>query len=323
MPGLSRAELERTARERRAEPPRVTLARIVRKASIESKDEAEFVRRLRDSRVLVRPRFGTGGQDTVVGFSVALKTTVGEPPVWFGGGKLSRDLTLSNLRQSWDRTAAVAAWSAAKTLTPGREAIIGDPDDWIRAVAGAERSVERLMAIPASDLAAWRGAAREAAGVFAAWSRRFEGDSPGPMAHASDALGRSAQYRRDDPVPPREAVRDFRGIAGIVAQSALDKDSPKAWAALVDQLAKTLRAVGNAHEARGEVEAAKALCGHLSDELAGLHDHFLTSTPHKLVPGEQIQGTWLAFPARGVEVYEDIYEAHGRHGVSHDHGFER
>src|ERR1035437_9837712 len=110
MPGLTRVELERTAREQRAEPPRVTLARIVRKASIESKDEAEFVRRLRDSRVLVRPRFGTGGQDTVVGFSVALKTTVGEPPVWFGGGKLSRYLTLPNLRQSWDRAAAVAEW---------------------------------------------------------------------------------------------------------------------------------------------------------------------------------------------------------------------
>ena len=49
MPGLSRAELERTAREQLAEPPRVTLARLVREASVASKDEAEFVRRLRGS----------------------------------------------------------------------------------------------------------------------------------------------------------------------------------------------------------------------------------------------------------------------------------
>ena len=68
MPGLSRAELERTAREQLAEPPRVTLARIVREASVASKDEAEFVRRLRGSGVLVRPRFETGGADAVVGY---------------------------------------------------------------------------------------------------------------------------------------------------------------------------------------------------------------------------------------------------------------
>ena len=49
LPGLSRAELERTAREQLAEPPRVTLARLVREASVASKDEAEFVRRLRGS----------------------------------------------------------------------------------------------------------------------------------------------------------------------------------------------------------------------------------------------------------------------------------
>ena len=37
MPGLSRAELERTAREHLAEPPRITLARMVREASVASK----------------------------------------------------------------------------------------------------------------------------------------------------------------------------------------------------------------------------------------------------------------------------------------------
>jgi hypothetical protein len=37
MPGLSRAEIERPAREGRAEPPRITLARIVREASVASK----------------------------------------------------------------------------------------------------------------------------------------------------------------------------------------------------------------------------------------------------------------------------------------------
>ena len=63
MPGLSRAELERTAREQLAEPPRITLARLVRAASVASKDEAEFVRRLRGSGALVRPRYASGGKE--------------------------------------------------------------------------------------------------------------------------------------------------------------------------------------------------------------------------------------------------------------------
>ena len=47
---------------------------MVREASVTSKDEAEFIRHLRGTGVLVRPRFETGGQDAVVGYSVAMKT---------------------------------------------------------------------------------------------------------------------------------------------------------------------------------------------------------------------------------------------------------
>jgi hypothetical protein len=129
MPGLSRAELERAARERRAEPPRITLARLVRAASIASKDEAEFVRRLRGSGVLVRPRFETGGKEAVVGYSVALGAKDGVAPIWFGGGRLAKDLTLPKLRQFWgisadSHNAAVREWSVVRS-PPGREAMVG------------------------------------------------------------------------------------------------------------------------------------------------------------------------------------------------------
>jgi hypothetical protein len=90
MPGLSRAELERTTREQLAEPPRITLARIAREASVASKDEAEFVRRLRGSGALARPRFETGGQHEVVGYSVAVRTTEGTAPIWFGRGEVGQ-----------------------------------------------------------------------------------------------------------------------------------------------------------------------------------------------------------------------------------------
>jgi hypothetical protein len=161
------------------------------------------------------------------------------------------------------------------------------PIDWRRAVAGVERSLERLRAVPVSDLASWHGAARESAGVFAAWSRRLEGTSPGPMAATADALARSAQRRMGEPTPDRGAVRDFRGVAAIVAQSQLSRESPVAWAALLDQLGKTLRTIGDAHSARGETEMAKVLVDTLSAEIASLHRRFQTNSIQELVPGER------------------------------------
>jgi Relaxase/Mobilisation nuclease domain len=316
MPGLSRAELERTAREQLAEPPRVTLARIVRVASMASKDEAEFVRRLQGSGALVRPRFESGGQEVVVGYSVAIREAESQKSIWFGGGKLAKDLTLPSLRQYWEvsvvqQKAAVAEWSALKSTLRGREAVLGGPADWQRAVAGIERTVETLKAIPASDLAVWRGAAREAAGVFAAWSRRFEGDSPGPMAAAADALARSAQSRPGEPVPSREAVPEFRGVASIVAQSELNNGSPIVWAMLIDQLGRTLRAIGDAHGARGEVEMAKVLVGDLSKELEVLHDRFEASSTRELVPGER------TYEDRRAAAIAEMLEHQPRHRRTH------
>ena len=145
-----------------------------------------------------------------------------------------------------DRTSAVNEWSAAKAVAPGRETIVGIPDDWRRAAGAIERAVDKLKEVPVSDLAAWRGASREAAGLFAAWSRRFERDTPGPMAAAAAALARSAQNRPGDSAPSRNAVANFRGVAAIVAQSQLSNKSPLAWAMLIDQLGRTLRTVGEA-----------------------------------------------------------------------------
>jgi Relaxase/Mobilisation nuclease domain len=326
MPGRSRAELERTARDQMPEPPRLILARMVREASVASRDEAEFVRRLRGSGVLLRPRFETGGKEAVVGYSVALRTRDGAPPIWFGGGKLARDLTLPNLRQFWevsvaDRTSAVVEWSAAKAVAPGRESILGIPDDWRRAAGAIERAVEKLKEVPVSDLAAWRGASREAAGIFAAWSRRFELDAPGPMAAAADALARSAQNRPGDPVPKRDAVGSFRGVAAIVAQSQLSNKSPMAWAMLIDQLGRTLRTIGEAHVGRAETETAASLVAGISRELEVLHDRFKTSSSSELLPDERVA---LDRPTPSWRKVPEHHTArHRRGGPSRDRSFGR
>lgn len=73
----------------------------------------------REHGVIVRPRWETGtGRTTVVGYSVARPSAPGsgEYLVWFGGGKLGKDLTLPALREGWDPDpAAVASWRAVDT----------------------------------------------------------------------------------------------------------------------------------------------------------------------------------------------------------------
>lgn len=145
LPAASRADREITARtDGPDEPPlRERLEHHVRAAAAASANEAEFVTRLREAGLLLRPRRGRGrdGQTTVTGYSVtgysvaedparggrtAPHRDTGQPgPIWFGGGKLAADLTLPKLRATWTpadhapahgRTArrdAVAAWLLA------------------------------------------------------------------------------------------------------------------------------------------------------------------------------------------------------------------
>jgi hypothetical protein len=77
---------------------RRVLERVVRACATAASDEADFVGRLRGEGVLWRARFGEGGRSEVVGYCVALPARHGERPVWYGGGRLSRELTLPRLR---------------------------------------------------------------------------------------------------------------------------------------------------------------------------------------------------------------------------------
>jgi len=52
----------------------VQLERRVRAAASAATDESDFLHRLREQEVAVRPRFATGDRARVVGMSVALPT---------------------------------------------------------------------------------------------------------------------------------------------------------------------------------------------------------------------------------------------------------
>ena len=122
-------------------------------------------------------------------------------------------------------------------------------------------------------------------------------------------------------MPNREAVSNFRGIAAIVAQSQLNNSSPMAWAMLIDQLGRTLRAIDGARIARGEAQTSKGLVDDLSHSLKALHDRFKMSSPSELMPDERIA------ESRTVPSWYKVPEHQGarhlRPGPSHDRGFGR
>jgi hypothetical protein len=102
----TRAESERTQRNGRAEPPRITVRRHVQEATAMAGSEADFFGRLRKSGCLIRERRSDRAPGMVTGYAVALPGDVSRSgePVWYGGGKLAPDLTLPKLRRRWERS---------------------------------------------------------------------------------------------------------------------------------------------------------------------------------------------------------------------------
>ena len=92
--GLTGAELNRAERTGK-EPSRVTLERAVRAAATMSGSEAEFVAAVRGMDIRIAPYFAAGRNDVVAGYKVGLK---GPDERMFGGGHLSKDLSLPRLR---------------------------------------------------------------------------------------------------------------------------------------------------------------------------------------------------------------------------------
>jgi hypothetical protein len=81
-------------------------------AAAHTRDEAGFFARLRETGVLVRPRFSEINPGQVTGYAVALAGHVGEDgaPLWYGGGRLAAGLTLPQLRAAWSRRTSQAGW---------------------------------------------------------------------------------------------------------------------------------------------------------------------------------------------------------------------
>lgn len=302
MPGLSRAEIEQTRRRGdNSEPDRLKLARIVRGCAAAAADETDFVQRLRESGVMVRPRYAPGGRSVVVGYSVARKpapsaraaardprragtssTNARSATLWFGGGRLGSDLSLPRLRESWNSTPAEAAmhvnaWGRTRPRSSSRPRYTGEVWDQAMQVLVGVR--EQLASVPADDVATWSAAARQAAGVLAAWSTRLETDRPGPLAAAADVLAASAQTRYGEArARPRGRINDLRGVAMVMAAVTGRTDQATRQAMLIRQITRLMQALHDMHLARGQAAQAAALAEVARNKLVHLHQRSTVST---------------------------------------------
>jgi hypothetical protein len=122
VPRPTRAEHEQAQRNRRSEPDRVTLRRIVQDAAATAVSEQDFFARIRDSGAGIRMRNAADQPGTATGYAVALPAGPaggGRKTIWFGGGKLAPDLTLPKLRRRWDHATGTGR-AAPATASAGQ-----------------------------------------------------------------------------------------------------------------------------------------------------------------------------------------------------------
>ena len=236
------------------------LERVVRACSTAAVDEPDFVARLRAENVLLRPRFAQASQERVEGYSVALRPEAGGKPIWFGGGRLSRELTLPRLRATWpevDQAAAAAAWRSRRAGFSART--VGWPTAAVEADAARQLQAlgDRLAQTRYEDRSAWAIVARDTAGVLAALSLRTE-PTPGAIAEAGRAVARSAQLRAVDvPGRPLRVLPPTQNAAAVFLSASSHRR--RSAQAIVSQLGGLVRAISDMHQAAGELDRAREL----------------------------------------------------------------
>lgn len=304
--GYDRAEKATAVRDDR-EMHRSSLARKVRASASASATEAEFVRRARDTGLLVRPRYAKNTTDVVVGYSVAERPKSGERPIWFGGGTLASDLKLGALREEWPdsphlATEAAAEWNAAarnkrKVSRAGPENATPSAGVWVEYTRNATALADQLRTIPRDDHATWAKAAREVSGAFAAWSYRLEA-TPGPLAATAAELSRTAQLRAPRQHGRPAALPSIAGTA-MLFMAASSKSKTAAQTALMVQLINTAFAVYEMHQQSGRTREAQRIRSVVENQLAP----FTATMPKAVSVGaEQQPAADAAVAPRAIDI---------------------
>lgn len=248
-PRPARAETEKARRTGRREPPRTALRRAVSKAAASATGPDDFLSKLADAGLLVRPRMSSTTPGEVTGYAVALpgdRNPAGDP-VWFGGGKLAADLTWPKLLQRWQ-----VGPPAPGTSTPERQRA------WDDATRAARTGAERL-AIPAPPTDCEDDAAHATGALLTVAATVVEGRRGGPLTNAADEFDRATRLPFGR-VPPRTTPGTTlrtaaRALAGLGRASG---DELAQVLALVLALAALAEAVAHLRAAQHRLAQAQA-----------------------------------------------------------------
>jgi MobA/VirD2-like, nuclease domain len=203
------AEAEKAARLGRAEAPRLTLQRTVRRAAAGAQSDDDFFGAIRSAGLRLDIRSTAGG--AVTGYSVALpgdRTGAGRA-VWFRGSSLAPDLSLPRVRERW--TAGVSgagsidtrasAWQLAAEHVHQAAAVLGQSGD--EAGAGEMVALGDFLATYAAEApTVVRDELREAARAFeragrSPMSRRLDSQASAHLRAATQLLSVGASIVAD------------------------------------------------------------------------------------------------------------------------------
>lgn len=295
-------ERARAVRVGAVETDREALRRRVRAAAVSTESEAEFVRELRAAGMVLRPRYAKDRTDEVTGYSIRMPAQKNlasgrwEKAIWFGGGHLAKDLTLSALRgwAGWEQSAqageeAVAEWGRSSTSRSGRS-LRPDAMSQKDAVAQLSRWSEYMRTIPVEDRDAWAKAASQTAGLFAAASLRTE-TTPGPLDRLARQLARAAQMpahqRRPHPV-------HGAGMRAVGRMLWAMKSPEAANLALVTALADCMVTITDMLAASGRATQAREMTVHARQALTEIHKRAAGVDPQRPHVRELGSPAWAA-----------------------------
>lgn len=319
MPGLTKDELSKADREGQTESPRTRLERTVRAAATSARSEADFVRRVRRSGTLIRPRWQQGGRTHVTGYSVALRPEQrGYKPVWFGGGKLAGDLSLERLRSQWESSGSeqraddLREWRPPgwRQMPTGRQLTQRRlrAEAWQEATSVTDDVRQQLAELPVTDTAAWADVARSTSGTLAALAARVEHPKRSDLRRAASSLARVAQApRRERARSPHAVVRPLAGVARAVTDAHLaSRGGAVATTSLVMQLGRIVRQVEEAGRANGRASQARFA--------ANAAEHMLEHVRRSSRPGEPapLERDSGARPRPHYRPDRDRKDGHGR-----------
>jgi hypothetical protein len=241
---------------------RAVLRNAATGAAEHAHNEAGFFARLREAGVLVRMRFSESNPGQVTGYAVSLPGHDGSDgkPLWYGGGRLSADLTLPRLRRRWDpsRSGAAEQPRAFRFTAPERDAI------YTHAARQAATAAEHIRRCAHGDPAQGADAAWAAADALHVASRALRNPE---LRRAADSYSRAARARYGQiPGATREG-NQLRAAARLIALTGRTTgDTTLVTMALIANLIALAVAVAELRDAQqlaAQAAAARAAVTHL------------------------------------------------------------